>query len=224
MIEEWTTLIMQPLQGFWMEITAKLPGILAAMVLLLIGMVVARLVRTGVQRGLKYASLDQFTDKVKLNELVARLGMGRSPSFIIGFVAYWFIILVFTLSAANAVKLTVVAQMLQRFLMFMPQLLAAVLVLCAGLLIGRFLGEIVQNAATANRIQGAIGLSKVVKFVVIVFSAAMAMEQIGIDTTIMTSSVQIILATMGLALAIAFGLGGRDVAADIIRSFTAKRG
>jgi small-conductance mechanosensitive channel len=173
---------------------------------------------------LKYASLDQFTDKVKVNELLARLGLGRSPSFIIGFVVYWFIILVFTLSAANAVKLTVVSQVLQRFVMFMPQLLAAVLVLCAGLLIGRFLGEIVQNAATANRIQGAVALSKVVKFVVMVFSSVMAMEQIGIDTTIMTSSVHIILATMGLALAIAFGLGGRDVAADIIRSFTAKRG
>jgi len=224
MVQEWTTLLMQPLEGFWMEITAKLPGILAAMVLLLIGMVVARLIRSGVQRGLKYASLDQFTDKVKVNELVARLGMGRSPSFIIGFVAYWFIILVFTVSAANAVKLNVVAQMLQRFLMFMPQLLAAVLVLCAGLLIGRFLGEIVQNAANANKLQGAVALSKVVKFVVMVFSAVMAMEQIGIDTTIMTSSVQIILATMGLALAIAFGLGGRDVAADVIRSFTAKRG
>jgi small-conductance mechanosensitive channel len=224
MVQEWTTLLVQPLEGFWMEITAKLPGILAAMVLLLIGMVVARLIRSGVQRGLKYASLDQFTDKVKVNELVARLGMGRSPSFIIGFVAYWFIILVFTVSAANAVKLSVVAQMLQRFLMFMPQLLAAVLVLCAGLLIGRFLGEIVQNAANANKLQGAVALSKVVKFVVMVFSAVMAMEQIGIDTTIMTSSVQIILATMGLALAIAFGLGGRDVAADIIRSFTAKRG
>jgi len=92
------------------------------------------------------------------------------------------------------------------------------------MLIGRFLGEIVQNAATANRIQGAVGLSKVVKFVVVAFSAVMALEQIGIDTTIMTSSVQIILATLGLALAIAFGLGGRDVAADIIRNFTAKRG
>jgi hypothetical protein len=224
MLQEWTTLLMQPLEGFWMEISAKLPGILAALVLLLIGMVVARVIRTGVQRGLKYANLDQITDKVKLNELVARLGMGRSPSFIIGFAAYWLIILVFTLSASNAVKMTVVSQMLQRFLMFLPQLLGAVLVLCAGLLIARFLGEIVQNAAVANRLQGAVGLSKVVKFVVVMFSAVMAMEQIGIDTSIMTSSVQIILATLGLALAIAFGLGGRDVAADIIRSFTAKRG
>jgi small-conductance mechanosensitive channel len=224
MVQQWMTLLIEPLQGFWTEVAQKLPGILAALIMLLVGMVVARVIRSGVQRGLKYASLDQYTDKVKLNELLARLGMGRSPSFIIGFVAYWLIILVFMLSAANAVKLTVVAQVLQRFLLFMPQLLAAVLVLAAGSLVGRFLGEIVQNAATANRIQGAVALSKVVKFVVVVFAAVMALEQLGIDTTIMTSSVQIILATMGLALAIAFGLGGRDVAADIIRSFTAKRG
>jgi hypothetical protein len=187
-------------------------------------MVVARVLRTGVQRGLKYANLDQMTDKVKVNELFARLGFGRSPSFMISFVVYWFVILIFMVSAANAVKLTVVAAVLQRFLLFLPQLLAAVLVMGAGMLIARFLGEIVQNAATANRIQGAVGLSKVVKFVVVIFSAVMALEQIGIDTTIMTSSVQIILATVGLALAISFGLGGRDVAADIIRSFTAKRG
>jgi small-conductance mechanosensitive channel len=224
MVQQWMTLLIEPLQGFWTEVAQKLPGILAALIMLLVGMVVARVIRSGVQRGLKYASLDQYTDKVKLNELLARLGMGRSPSFIIGFVAYWLIILVFMLSAANAVKLTVVAQVLQRFLLFMPQLLAAVLVLAAGSLVGRFLGEIVQNAATANRIQGSVALSKVVKFVVVVFAAVMALEQLGIDTTIMTSSVQIILATMGLALAIAFGLGGRDVAADIIRSFTAKRG
>ena len=117
----------------------------------------------------------------------------------------------------------VVAQVVERFLLFIPHVLAAVLVVAAGLLIGRFLGEIVQNAATANRIQGSIILSKVVNLVVVVFSAVMALEQLGVDTSIMTSSAQIILATLGLALAIAFGLGGRDVAADIIRDFTAKR-
>jgi small-conductance mechanosensitive channel len=86
------------------------------------------------------------------------------------------------------------------------------------------LGEIVQNAATANKLQGAVALSKVARFVVIVFAAIMALEQIGIDTTIITSSFQIILATIGLGVAIAFGLGGRDMAADIIKNFTEKRG
>jgi len=189
----------------------------------LIGMVVARVIRTAIQSGLKYTKLDQYTDKINLNELLSRLGMGRSPSFIVGFMVYWLIILVFLVSAANTVKLVVVAQVVERFLLFIPHVLAAVLVVAAGLLIGRFLGEIVQNAATANRIQGSIILSKVVNLVVVVFSAVMALEQLGVDTSIMTSSAQIILATLGLALAIAFGLGGRDVAADIIRYFTAKR-
>ena len=223
MTQELTALLVEPFHGFWTQASVKLPGILAALVLLLIGMVVARVIRTAIQSGLKYAKLDQYTDKINLNELLSRLGMGRSPSFVVGFMVYWLIILVFLVSAANTVKLVVVAQVVERFLLFIPHVLAAVLVVAAGLLIGRFLGEIVQNAAIANRIQGSIILSKVVNLVVVVFSAVMALEQLGVDTSIMTSSAQIILATLGLALAIAFGLGGRDVAADIIRDFTAKR-
>ncbi|TLY18266.1 MAG: hypothetical protein E6K69_00580 [Nitrospirae bacterium] len=223
MTQELTALLVEPFHGFWTQVSVKLPAILAALVLLLIGMVVARVIRTAIQSSLKYAKLDQYTDKINLNELLSRLGMGRSPSFVVGFMVYWLIILVFLVSAANTVKLVVVAQVVERFLLFIPHVLAAVLVVAAGLLIGRFLGEIVQNAATANRIQGSIILSKVVNLVVVVFSAVMALEQLGVDTSIMTSSAQIILATLGLALAIAFGLGGRDVAADIIRDFTAKR-
>lgn len=223
MTQDLMALLIEPFHGFWTQLSVKLPGILAALVLLLIGMVVARVMRTAIQSGLKYAKLDQYTDKINLNELLSRLGMGRSPSFVVGFIVYWLVIVVFLLAAANAVNLVVVAQVLERFLLFIPHVLAAVLVVAAGLLIGRFLGEIVQNAATANRIQGSVALSKAVKFVIIVFSAVMALEQLGIDTSIMTSSAQIILATFGLALAIAFGLGGRDVAADIIRDFTAKR-
>jgi len=223
MTQELTALLVEPFHGFWTQVSVKLPAILAALVLLLIGMVVARVIRTAIQSGLKYTKLDQYSDKINLNELLSRLGMGRSPSFVVGFMVYWLIILVFLVSAANTVKLVVVAQVVERFLLFIPHVLAAVLVVAAGLLIGRFLGEIVQNAATANRIQGSIILSKVVNLVVVVFSAVMALEQLGVDTSIMTSSAQIILATLGLALAIAFGLGGRDVAADIIRDFTAKR-
>ena len=223
MMQEWMKLLIEPIQGFWTGLSAMLPGIMAALVLLLVGMVVAQVLRSAIMKGLKYANVDRYTDKVKVNELLARLGMGRSPSFVIGFVVYWLVILAFMLSAANAVKLTVVAMILGRFLEFMPHLFAAIVVLAAGLLLARFLGEVVQNAATANRIHGAVALSKTVKFVIVAFSAVMALEQIGMDMSLMTSSAQIVLATVGLGLAIAFGLGGRDVAADIIRNFTAKR-
>lgn len=222
-MNEWMTLLMEPLQGIWAGIMAVLPGVLAALVLLLIGMLVARGLRTAIQKGAKYAKVDQYTDKIKLNELLARLGMGRSPSFVVGFIVYWLVIVVFLLSAANAVQLTIVAMVLQRFLEFLPSLFAAILVLGVGLLFARFVGEVVQNAATANRLQGAVGFAKTVKFVIVAFAAVIAIEQLGLDMSMMTSSAQIVLGTLGLALAIAFGLGGRDVAADILRGFTAKR-
>ena len=224
MPQDWWNLIVGPFQQLLSGVMSKVPAVLVAILLLLVGMLVARGLRTAVEKFLKFVRLDEYTDKIKLNELLSRLGFGRSPGYILGFLVYWLVILVFLLSAANVVALTAVSQLLERFVLFIPKLIGAVLMVAGGLLLGDFLGEIVRNAATANKLQGAVALSKVARFVVIVFAAIMALEQIGIDTTIITSSVQIILATVGLALAIAFGLGGRDAAADIIKNFTEKRG
>jgi Conserved TM helix len=224
MPKDWWNLIVGPFQQLLSGILSKVPGVLVAVLLLLVGMLVARALRAVVEKFLKFVRVDEYTEKIKLNEVLARLGFGRSPGYIVGFLVYWLIILVFLLSAANAVELTAVSQLLERFVLFIPKLIGAVLVVAGGLLLGHFLGEIVQNAATANKLKGAVALSKVARFVVIVFAAIIGLEQIGIDTTIITSSFQIILATIGLGLAIAFGLGGRDAAADIIKNFTEKRG
>jgi hypothetical protein len=223
MPQDWLSLLTGPVQQLLSEILVKLPSILVAVLLLLLGMVLGKIARASVERFLKFTRMDEYTEKVKLNEVVARLGFGRSPTFVVGFLVYWLIILVFLVSAANAVQLTVVSELLQRFVLFIPKLIGAVLVMAGGLLFGHFVGEIVLNAALANKLDSAVTLSKVVRFVVIVFSGIMALEQIDIDTTILTSSIQIILAAIGLGLAIAFGLGGKDVAAEIIKDFVRRQ-
>lgn len=222
MSQDWLSLLVGPVQQLLSEILVKLPAVLAALLLLLVGMVVGKLARAAVEKFLKLVRVDEYTEKVRVNELLARLGFGQSPAFVVGFLVYWLIILVFLVSAANAVQLTVVSELLQQFVLFVPKLIGAVLVVAGGLLLGHFFGEIVLNAATANKLDGAVALSKTVRLVVVAFAGVMALEQIGIDTTIITSSIQIILATVGLGLAIAFGLGGKDVAAEIIRNFVAK--
>lgn len=223
MLQEWLALMTGPIQHLFVGTLSKLSAVLMALLLLLVGMVVARGVRAGIEKFLTFLQLDEYTEKIKLNELFARLGFGRSPAFILGFLVYWLIVLVFLVSAANVVQLTVVSELLQKFVLFVPRLIGAILVLAGGLLLGHFLSEIVLNAATANKIHGAMALSKVAQFVVIVFASIIALEQIGIDTTVLTSSIQIILAAIGLGFSIAFGLGGRDVAAEIIRNFAIKR-
>jgi hypothetical protein len=221
---DWMNVIVGPFQQLVLQVMNKIPGILAAILLLLVGMLVARASRAGIEKFLKLIRLDEYTDRIRLNEVLARLGFGRSPGQVVGFLVYWLIILVFLLSAANAVELTVVSELLQQFVLFIPKVIGAVLVLAGGLLLGHLVAEVVHNAAIANRLDWAVGLSKAAQLVVIMFASIMALEQIDIDTTILTSSIQIVLATVGLGFALAFGLGGRDKAAEVIRKFTEKQG
>ncbi len=223
MVQDLMAILVEPFQQLLGSILVKIPSILSAFVLLLIGMVIARFARIGVEKFFKITKLDNYTEQIKINELTARLGFGDSPGFVIGFLVYWLIILVFLVSAANVVELTVVSHLMQRFVLFIPKLIGAVLVLAGGLLLGHFFSEIVHNAATANKLDGAVALSKAVRFTVVVFAAIMALEQIGIGTDIITSSIQIIIAAIGLGLALAFGLGGRDAAGDVIKNFVARQ-
>jgi len=223
MPQDWLSILIVPFQQLLGSILVKMPSILAALLLLLIGMVVGRVARAGVEKLFRITKLDDYTEMIKVNELTTRLGFGKSPSYVIGFLVYWLIILLFLVSAANAVQLTVVSELLERFVLFVPKLIGAVLVVAGGLLLGHFFSEIVLNAATANKLDGALALSKLVRVTIVVFTGIMALEQIDIDTSIITSSIQIILAAIGLGFAIAFGLGGRDVAAEIIKNIAKNR-
>src|ERR1700726_4663725 len=98
---------------------AQIPSFAAAFLFLLLGMFTARLLRTVAERLFERAHLDEYTSKVGVNEVLARLGMGKSPSYVLSFLVYWFILFIFIVSAANAVNMTVVSDLLERFVLFL---------------------------------------------------------------------------------------------------------
>ncbi|MBI3551759.1 MAG: hypothetical protein HY077_04515 [Elusimicrobia bacterium] len=202
----------------------QVPAFAAAFLLLLAGMFTARLLRTVAERLFDRAHLDEYTSKVGINEVLARLGLGKSPSYVLSFLVYWFILFIFIVSAANAVNMTVVSDLLERFVLFLPVVIASLLVLFAGLLFGRFISEVVANAAAANNIRGGALLAQATYVVVLIFSAMTAVEQLGMKMNFISAAVQILLGSAGLAAAIAFGLGGKEVAAEIIRDLVKSRG
>ena len=202
---------------------AQVPSIAAAFLLLLIGLFAARALRTVTERLLSKASLDEYTSKVGINEILARLGLGKSPSYVFSFLVFWFILFIFIVSAANAVNLTVVSELLERFVLFLPVLIASLLILFAGLLFGRFLSEIVANAANANSVRGGALLSQATYVTVLIFSAMTALEQLGMKVAFITGAFQILIGSAGLAAGIAFGLGGKDIAAEMLRDALNRR-
>jgi hypothetical protein len=212
-----------PFVGATNRFAAQIPTFAAAFLFLLAGMFLARALRTLTERLLDRAHLDEYTSKVGINEVLARLGLGKSPSFVLSFLIYWFVLCVFIVSAANAVNMTVVSDLLERFVLFLPQLIASLLILFGGLLFARFLSQVVVNAAAANAIRGGVLLSEAAYIVVVVFSAMTAMEQLGVKMTLISAAFQIVLGSAGLAAAIAFGLGGKDVAGELLRDLLSRK-
>lgn len=204
---------------FWQ----KIPAVTAAILFLLFGLFIARILRTMAERVLDRAHLDEYSGKIGINEILTRMGLGKSPSYAISFLIYWFILLAFCVSAANAVDLTIVAELLEKFMNFLPSLIAAILIVFVGLMLARFLSEVVINAAVANNIRGGDLLGKAASAAVITFASLMALEQLDVHTTVITSSIQIVFASFGLAFALAFGLGGKTLAEEFLRDIFSRK-
>lgn len=220
---DWVTLMTEPLTTAARRFAIQVPSIVAAFLLLLVGMFAARALRTIAETIFSKARLDEHTSKVGINEVLARLGLGKSPSYVLSFLVHWFVLFVFIVSAANAVNMTIVSDLLERFVLFLPNVIASLLVLFGGLLFARFLSEIIANAASANGVRGGSLVAQGAYAVVVLFSALTALEQLGLRMELLASAIQILLASAGLALALAFGLGGKDAAAEFIRDVMAKR-
>jgi hypothetical protein len=213
-------------EPFWSaseRLIRVLPTFSAALLLLLFGMFSARAVRALIDAALAKVRLDEWTSRVGVNEILARLGLGKSPSAVMGFVAHWFILVLFIVSAANALSMPAVSELLERFAGFLPSLVCAILIVFGGLLFGRLLGKVVANAAEANSIRGGTFAAYAAHAVVVLFASAQALEQLGVRPNLISAAVQILLGSAGLALAVATGLGARDIAAERLRELFTRR-
>lgn len=218
MINELTEPFFQPVLQLWDNFSAYAPKVVAAFAFVLFGLFAARIASTLLENFLRRIKLDNYTSRVGINEMLIRFGLGKSLGQVLSFVLYWALLLVFFVTAADILNLTAISVILQRFVDFLPRIVAAIFIGFGGLLLARFLSDTVQNAATANNLKGGRSLAKMVNFLVVVLTIITAIEQIGIEMKMIRNGLNILFASMGLAFAIAVGLGAKDLAHDVIKN------
>lgn len=218
MINEFSEPFVAPVLEFWTQFSAYLPKLVAAFAFVLFGLFAARVVSSLLEQFLRKVKLDTYTSSVGINEIFIRLGFGKSPSHVISFLVYWALLLVFLVTASKILNLTVISDILQRFMNFLPSLVAAIFIGFGGLMFARFMSEVVMNSATANNLRGGRSLSKMVNFVIVVITIVAAIEQLGIRMKTITRGLDIVFISLGLAFALAVGLGAKDIAHDILRN------
>src|SRR5215831_4728879 len=187
-----------------------LPGVLALIVILLITSVVAFLVRVVLRRFLRSVDFDEVVHRWGFPE-VTEWSPQRSPSLMAIRIVNWCIFLIGLLIAINALDASLTSRLVVRLFDYIPHVLAAVLIIAVGTFAARFLARSVLISAVNFKIQSARLISLGVKWMVMVLASAMALEQLGIGGQIVTLSFAILFGGIVLALALALGLGSKDM-------------
>lgn len=199
-----------------------LAALLAAVLILVIGLYLSRFAGSVVKKILNKIAFDEKTSKLGINELCVRFGLGKSPTYIISFVLSWAVIFYAIVLAADVLKLFVIRDLFTRFLGFIPTLFASVLILFAGLLFGKLMGNIIENSAKANNLKGGLFISRAVYAFIVFFCAMLAVENLGFATQLVNNVVIIVLASLGLAFGIGVGLGSKNMVEDFLRDLFKK--
>jgi hypothetical protein len=197
------------------DLFAFLPRMFGALLLLLVGWFLGKLVGSLVSKALRAVQFNTIADKAEIDTFLRNAGVRMGPAAVVGAMARWFIYLVFFLTAFDALGLTQVSAVIDDVLAFLPKVVVAIVVLLVGALAGTLLGGVVRGAVTSAGLQNAGLYATVARFAVIAFAAIAALDMLGIApnvvATLWTGVVTLVVGTLVLA----FGLGGREAASNL---------
>jgi len=201
---------------FWTTVGDYMPKLFAALVLLILGLVVAKLAQALVEQVLKLARVDKLTKNKQVAGALKTAELNVDLVSVVGRVVFWVVIIIFALTVADVLELTAMRDVIREILNYLPNVLAAVIVLTVTVAGARLVQDVVRASLVRMRVDFARNVASVAFYVLVVFGSLMAFDQLGFDTTVLTANITVIVAGVVLALALAFGLGGRDTAAKVV--------
>jgi hypothetical protein len=221
-MSSWQVVLLEPARTVLSQIGQFLVNIMLVIVILIIGWIVSKVIRSIVTKSLRAIKLDELSDRIELETLLEKGGISYSLSELIGLICYWLALLVTFMVAINAVGLTIAAELLNKVVLYIPNVVAAVFILILGMFVATILKNIVVTAANnAGLNQGKV-LGKVAETIVIAFAIFVGLEQLRIGIQITQLTISIVLGSIGLGLALAFGLGCKDLAGRSMGEFIEK--
>ncbi|HLC40118.1 MAG TPA: hypothetical protein VJO34_00650 [Methylomirabilota bacterium] len=212
----WESVVIEALRGVGMKLGQVLPNLAMTVVLLVLGLLIGGVVKIVLRRLLRAFRFDQRCQGWGITQAVRRAGIGREPADIVSLVTFWGIFVIFATMAVDLLWRPQDAGAAGVLVMFLPHLFAAVLILVIGWLLANFLAQGVLIASVNSGIPEARLLARAVRWGVLLFTFATALTQLGIGKEMVLIAFGITFGGLIFALALAFGLGGRRLAREIL--------
>jgi hypothetical protein len=217
-MENFFDLILEPLKELFLKFKAFVPNLLAMLVILFVGIVIARVVKILLAKFLGAIKFDSWSDRMGFTKLMRKGDMWAKPSAILGEIVFWMLIIVTLMTGLNALQIPAIGQLVGQFFSYIPRLFSAAMIMVVGYLISGFISRTVLIAAANSGFHYAKLLAKAVNTLLIVLILAMVMEQLQIAPGIVLAAFSIVFGGIVIALAISFGVGGIDAAKRMIEN------
>ncbi len=216
MSEIWKATIVESFNRFLGKVLIFLPNLLAMITILIIGFLLAWMVKIILVRFLRAIQFDKFSEQWGLKRILSKGGISYSPTNLLGRFFYWVIVLIALILGINALEVAATQSLITQFFNFLPHLFTALGILVIGYLIGVFLGQATLIAAVNAQMESAKILSRAVRWFIIILSLTMALYHLGIAEKVIVAAFSITFGGIVLALAIAFGWGGKELAKEFL--------
>lgn len=222
-INQWKELSFNTLSTILDNIAVALPNILGAIFILFVGFLFNKIVKLIVKRIFKIGKIKEVSEKINDTEFFGEADFKINiEKIILGFIK-WFLLLVFIIIAADIVKLTIISTEIANLLRYVPQLISAVIIFVIGLYGAKFIEKTLIKIFKSMDFNGSKLVGSIVFYIIMIFVTITAVNQAGIDTSIITNNFTLILGAFLLAFALAFGLGSKTIVADLLKTFYARK-
>ena len=219
---DWSAVVMEPVKEILARVAGFLPTLIGVLIILIVGWIIAGMLKSIVVKVLKLIQLDTASEKSGLGDVLRRGGIRHTISELVGMLIYWLVMLLVFMTALNALGMTVAASLLDKVIFYIPNVIAAIFILALGIFFSSMVGTIVRTASSNAGISQAKFLGQLTQIVIMIFAVVITLEQLNIASSILNLAINIILASMGLALAIAVGLGSKDIAGKMMQDLVTK--
>jgi hypothetical protein len=220
---EWENLIADPVRQMLARILGYLPVLLGALVILIAGWIVAKAIKRMLDWLLKTIRFDTLADKAGISAILRKGDLKISAREVVSSLVYWLIMIMVLVMTVDALGLPKASDVLASLFAYVPNVIAALLVLVVAMFLASFVSGIVHTAAGNANLPRPEIFAGVSRWAIIVFAVTISLGELGIATLLVTTTFNIILGGVCLALALAFGLGGKDAAARYLEELRQKR-
>jgi hypothetical protein len=211
------------LQDLWANVLAFIPKLLLGIGFFILAYIVIKIVNFALKRLLRLTKIDTITTKLNEAELFGKSDYKVVPSKIILKIVKYLLVLIFTVVAAELLGLTIVSEGVGKFIGYLPILITALLIFVLGVYLASIIKNAIQNTMKSLEISGSNLIGNIVFYLIVVFVSITALNQAGVDTSLITSNITLILGSILVAFTIAFGLGARDVVLRLLFGFYSRR-